>query len=103
MKEYECELEVLLLSMKSCLAAGAITEDTASTLIHYVATLLLSSVQNYHVNNTRVEKILCNSPLPKDECGVSLSMGDILAAPLEIPGVSSTPKSDSGDSRSPEQ
>ena len=90
--------------MKSCLATGADTEDTSSsTLTHYVATLLLSSIQDHHVNNTRVEKILCDSPSPEDECGVSLSLGDILAAPLEIPGVPSTLKSDSGDSRSPEQ
>ena len=91
MSEYQCELEVVLLSLRS--HCTSVTGEAASILVQFVASLLLSSVQDCHNHEAEVERILaqrCDLDQDQSLCSPSCltSLDEILAAPLEIPDLS---------------
>ena len=79
LKGCQCEMEIFLLALRT----HCTSVEAASTLIQFMADVLLSSVQDYHRHKARIERILQEprlSSLSSPTC-----VDDILSAPLEIP------------------
>ena len=89
LSDSHCELEVILLCLKTLSESARLSvgDETDSILIQFVSDLLLSSVQNHHLHQVRMEKALASYSLqPHDRFD---SLTDILSAPLAIPQTAS--------------
>ena len=94
LKDYQCELQIILLALKTC--CSSLQGEATSSLVQFVADLFLSTLQDHHNLEVRVEMILAarsdrdaeiSSELSTlSEC--SLSLEEIIAASVVIPDVS---------------
>ena len=108
-EDYYCELELLLLTLRTR-CSGVPREPTTSSLIQLVADLFLETFRDHHSLQARVEGILAlaskseHGPSglglleasPGDKCG-ALWLEEILAAPLVIPDASTSLVASSDD------
>ena len=86
LKDYRCELEILLLVLR----AHCVSAEAASTLIQFVADVLLKSVQDHLLHEAQVDRILREAQLPSSSTSSCLApLDDVLSAPLEIPDAAS--------------
>lgn len=103
LEDYRSELEVILLTLRT--RCSGVPREAASCLIQFVTDLFLSTFRDHQSLQARVERILASksSALPEPslspECRV-LQLEEILAAPLVVPGVTTTLTASRGDVQS---